>query len=116
MATSRCQAVMPRRSRFAMVLAFLQVVILGSALVLPVSLISAALQSNTIAEEHEELKPVCRQKRTAFRSTVLHRCFDTLPHPSAAVCRRSSERCQRMWMQQPEGHRLANGLLAPLTC
>ena len=116
MAVSRCQAVVPRRRLLATVIAFLQVAILGSALLVPVPLVSAALQSNTLTEEHEEIKPVCRQKRTSQRKAVLHRCFDTLPLAAVAVCGRIADRLQRTCIQRPEGHRLANGLLAPLTC
>ena len=116
MAISRCQAVMPRRRVWTAVISFLQVFVLGSALLIPAPLVSAALQSNTLTEEHEEIKPVCRPKRTAHRKAVLHRCIETLPLASVAVCCRAADRFERTGRQRPDGHRLANGLLAPLMC
>lgn len=117
MAVSRCQAVLPRRRCVATLLSFLQVAVLGSALLVPVPLISAALQSGTtLTEEHEESKPVWRQKRMSHRKTVLQPCFDAPPPVTAVTISPISDRFHRNCVRRPEGHRLANGLLAPLTC
>lgn len=117
MAALRCQAVLPRRRCVATLLSFLQVAVLGSALLVPVPLISAALQSGTtLTEEHEESKPVWRQKRMSHRKTVLQPCFDAPPPVTTVTTSLTSDRFQRSCMLRPDGHRLANGLLAPMTC
>src|SRR5690606_10348689 len=111
MAVSRCQALLPRRGSVATLISFLQIAVLGSALLIPVPLISRALQSNTLTEEHEEIKPVCRQKRMSHRQAVVHRCFDAPPPASEAVRGLVIDRFQRACVLRPDGHRLANGLL-----
>lgn len=116
MAVSRCQAMLPRRRNIATLISFLQVIVLGSALLVPLPLISAALQSNTIAEEHQESKPVWRPKRMSHRTSLLEPCFDKVPPASAMMPSLTSDRFHRSCVLRPDGHRLANGLLAPLTC
>lgn len=120
MAVSRRQAVSPRRWFVTAVLPLLQVLILGGSLLTPVPLLSAAFGGGPVSsEEHEEVKPVSRQKRAKHQRSTAS-CRESAAFLTVAALRHHRihwvDSAQHLSNVRPLGHRLANGLLAPLTC
>ena len=120
MAGSPRQASPYRRGITASVLAAFQIALLSAGLVVPITIVSASISANAgnqaASEDHEEGASVCGHKRSRGRSFVI-------TQPPVAVSRdtnaprigRESSSARR-GVRAPDGHRHANGLLAPLRC
>lgn len=115
MAGSRSQALQPRRGIVAVVLSMLHVGLLSAGLILPLSMVSASTGNQTASEDYEEGLSVCEQKRSRSRTFVVAQ-LPAIVSCETAVPRDRAESDLQSRLRWPHGHRLLNGLLAPLRC
>lgn len=115
MAGSSRQASLSRRGVIASVLMVLQIALLSAGLVIPISVVSASTGTQVPSEDYEEGISLCGHKRCRSRSFVVTRPAVAVARDTA-VLRIRSESSERCAVRALDGHRYANGLLAPLRC
>lgn len=100
-----------RRHRFAAAVAVFTLLVGGASLVAqPVFRAADAEESQSPTERSEETSIVARFVRVSMhRSACSNSTFAHLMRPNFS-------RAQRPTIETHSGHRLANGLLAPMTC
>lgn len=115
MAGSHSQASQPGCGIVALVLLMLQIGVLSAGLVIPFPVVFAKAGNQAASEDHEEGISVFERKRSRSRTFVVSQHLAVVPRQTA-VPRDRVESDLQSRLRWPNGHRIVNGLLAPLRC